>query len=115
MSVLENIRSRVEEMRSNIQTRLSELRGGEGIALLQGGVLSGQSSGQLPLISEIREKGLLTVLEEKFPRIKEVRERGIGALRPQTGPSTARTSPATQSAPVVEEKELRPRKARVLV
>jgi len=117
MSMIENIRARLEEVRTSVQTRLSQLRGGGGGQLLQGGI-----SGQLlqgPIISEIREKGPMAVLEERFPKVKEIREKGImsrlrGTLSPQAGTATT-PSPPTKSPPVVEEKEARARGARILV
>jgi len=118
MSMIENIRARLEEVRTSVQTRMSQLRGGGGGQLLQGGIFSGQLL-QGPIISEIREKGPMAVLEERFPKVKEIREKGImsrlrGTLSPQAG-TAATPSPPTKSPPVVEEKEARARGARILV
>ena len=113
MSLVEQARARLEEVRDRAKTRLETVRGGSsglGGGLGVGPVLG--SSIEFPKIKEIREKGILTVLEEKFPRVKEIRERGILA---RGAPSGETPSPAGESPPVLEEKERRVRGARVLL
>ena len=87
MSLVEQARTRLEETRDRIKTRVESVRGGgsssnPGLPTLKEirekgvlGVLGGSSSSSSPeLLKEIREKGVLSVLEEKFPRVKEIRE-----------------------------------------
>jgi len=65
MSMVAQVKSRIEEVRARV------------MAIREGG------SG-LELRKEIQEKGVLTVLEEKFPRVREMRERGIlASLTPE--------------------------------
>ena len=47
-----------------------------------------------PLVEQVRKKGILGVLEERFPRVKGIRERGL--LAP----------PVEKAAPVEEEREI---------
>jgi len=98
LSMVENIRARIEELRTTLQTRLGKIRGGGG-QLFEGNLLSGQLV-KAPIISEVREKGAMAVIEERFPRVKEVREKGIIAqLRGTAGGVSLRTG-----APAAEKK-----------
>jgi len=65
MSVVAQVRSRIEEVRARV------------MAIREGG--SGPE-----LRKEIQDKGVLKVLDEKFPRVREIRERGIlASLTPE--------------------------------
>ena len=57
----ESVRAKAEEFRTRIRTRVEAIRGGS-------------SGGSSP--------GVLSVLEERFPKIKEIREKGILAPTP---------------------------------
>lgn len=88
MSLIERARGRVEEIRAKgVATYLRELRG------------SNAGSPQIPTLKEIREKGVLWVLEERIPRVREIRERGILA-KPIVVPPTppASSTPTTPLA-----------------
>jgi hypothetical protein len=86
MSLIERARGRVEEIRAKgVATYLRELRG------------SNAGMPQIPTIKEIREKGLLWVLEERVPRVREIRERGILARPAVMPPPTP--APPTPSTP----------------
>jgi hypothetical protein len=63
--------SLIEEARTKIKTRIEAIRGG-GSPL--GGSILGQ--GEVSPIKAVREKGVLSVLEEKFPKVKEIRGGG---------------------------------------
>ena len=89
MSLVEQARTRLEETRDRIKTRVESVRGGgsssssnPGLPTLQeirekGLLASVRGSSSNPeLLKEIREKGVLSVLEDKFPRVKEIREGG---------------------------------------
>jgi hypothetical protein len=79
MSLIERVRGRAEEIRAKGPVAyLRELRGS-----------SGSLSPQIPTLKEVREKGLIKVLEERFPRIGEMRARGVLArpiMRPPVPP-----------------------------
>jgi len=118
-AIVERARERVEEIKAKgamavVEERfpkIKEIRGGGGGG---GGILGGGSSPEIPTIKEVREKGILTVLEERFPKVKEIRERGILAriTKPKEGGPTP--SPAGKSPPLIEEKEVKIRGARIL-
>jgi len=96
MSLVEQVRSRVEEIRTRVRSRVEAIRGGGtlGGSILRGSsetsVLGGNILGQgLPVVKEIREKGAISVLQERFPRLKEVR-----AAVPSVTPPAAPTPPS---------------------
>jgi len=76
MSIVAQVRSRIEEVRARV------------MAIREGG--SGPE-----LRKEIQDKGVLKVLEEKFPRVREIRERRIlASLTPEPrGDSEPRGEP----------------------
>lgn len=85
MSLVEQARTRLEETRDRIKTRIESVRGGSSSSnaelpmlkdIREKGVLGTlRGSGSSPeLLSQIREKGVLGVLEDK---VKEVRGEGI--------------------------------------
>jgi hypothetical protein len=103
MSLAEQVRSRVEEMRTRVRSRVEAIRGGGGA--VGGSILSGNLLGQarleFPKIKEIREKGPVAVLQERFPRLKEIRAGGL--LKPEKTVSTqavetAKTSVISEAA-----------------
>jgi len=116
-AIVERARERVEEIKAKGAMavleekfpKIKEIRGGGGKGLLGGG-----SSPELPTIKEIREKGVLTVLEEKFPKVKEFREKGILARITKPKEEGTGPSPAGKSPPLIEEKEVKIRGARIL-
>jgi hypothetical protein len=94
MSLAEQVRSRVEEIRTRVRSRVEAIRGGTPGSILRGSsgspVLGGNILGQgLPVVKEIREKGAISVLQERFPRLKEVR-----AAVPSVTPPAAPTPPS---------------------
>ena len=95
MSLAEQVRSRVEEIRTRVRSRVEAIRGGTlGGSILRGSsgspVLGGNILGQgLPVVKEIREKGAISVLQERFPRLKEVR-----AAVPSVTPPATPTPPS---------------------
>jgi len=104
MSLAEQVRSRVEEIRTRVRSRVEAIRGGTlGGSILRGSsetsVLGGNILGQgLPVVKEIREKGAISVLQERFPRLKEVRA---------TVPVTPPAAPTPPSPPATPTKFLR--------
>jgi len=74
-TVLDTARTRLETAR----TKLKEFRGGKGVLgskLLgesSGGLLLGEALGKGALLTAVKEKGALGVLEERFPKIKDLR------------------------------------------
>ncbi len=99
MSLVEQARTRLEETRTKIKTRVETVRGG-GSSLggsILGGNLLGQGIGEMPKLKEIREKGVLGVLSEKFPKVKELKERGI--LARVTKPKEPSAAPELPAAP----------------
>ena len=88
MSLVEQARTRLEETRDRIKERIESVRGGSSSSnaelpmlkdIREKGVLGAlRGSGSSPeLLSQIREKGVLSVLEERFPKVKEMRGEGI--------------------------------------
>jgi len=108
MSVVDQLRSRLETVRTNVQTRIKTIRGTYPL-LREFGPRFG-SSIEFPKLKEVREKGVMTVLSETFPRIKEIRAGGL-LKTPILGSSP---SPAPKSS-TIERKELRVRGARVVL
>jgi len=87
-TIMEQARTRLEETRTKLKARAEALRGGKGVLgskLLgesSGGLLLGEVLGKGALLTAVKEKGALGVLEEKFPKIKEIRERKfLGATK----------------------------------
>ena len=115
MSFLEKARERLEEVRAKgllqgssgnpggivekARERLEEVRAKGPMAVVQ--ELRGSSSGGIlgeGILGTVREKGVLAVLEEKFPRVKEIRERGLlgGGSKSEEG---------TEGSTLLDEKE----------
>ena len=117
MSLVERARERVEEIRAKGAMAVVEEKFPKIKEIRGGGVLGGSSgsSPELPSLKDVREKGVLGVLEERFPKVKEIRERGILARLKGAGGGSGEPSPATESPPVIEKKELRVRGARVIL
>jgi len=69
------VRARVEEVRTRARARVEEIRARLGVRPILGGE-KGRSP-EIPTVKEVLEKGVLGVLEERFPRIKEIREKRI--------------------------------------
>lgn len=101
---IENARRRVQEAQTRVQSRVAGMRGNIGAGGLgqqilgqqrllgAGGVLAGklpqiprllegQRLGGFTKIREVRERGVASVLETTFPKIREVR----GRFRPSSG------------------------------
>ncbi len=66
MAMAETVRARFEELRTRIRTRLEELRGQSG----SGAGVSPLAGQRLPIISEIRAKGLATIARERLEKIR---------------------------------------------
>lgn len=70
MSVLEKARTRITEIKgrglAEAFPKLREIRGG------------GRILGQMPIIDEVRAKGVMGVIQERFPIVKGIR----GAVTP---------------------------------
>ena len=104
--IVETARERLEEVRAKgAMAVVKEFRGSSGGILGEGGILG-----------NVREKGVLAVLEEKFPRVKEIREKGLlGGV----GPGSKSSSPpeGTEASTLLEEKEphIKVAKARLLL
>ena len=124
MSLVEQARARLEETRTRIK--------------LQGSLGSILGQGKVSPIKVVREKGVLSVLEEKFPKVKEIRggggqgvlgvlgerfpkvkemrEKGILArLGTAKAEGSQATSPATKEPPILDRQEPARAKARVLL
>jgi len=81
---MSTVLDRLEEVRTNLKTKVEEVRAGKG--LLKGGLLTGSSSSGssssanllgTSILPKIREKGVMATLEERFPKIKDIRERKL--------------------------------------
>lgn len=101
MSLVEQARTRLTEVQSRVKSRVEAIRGGAvGGSILSGNML-GQARLEFPKIKEIREKGPVAVLQERFPRLKEIRAGGL--LKPEKTVSTqavetAKTSVISEAA-----------------
>jgi hypothetical protein len=105
MSLVEQARTRLTEVQSKVRSRVEAIKGGAvGASILKGGavgasILSGNMLGQarleFPKIKEIREKGPVAVLQERFPRLKEIRAGGL--LKPEKTVSTQAVETAKTS------------------
>jgi len=108
MSLAEQIRSRVEEVRSRVQSTVTSIREKGLVATMQerlpalgqfkilGAGSSSNSSPGIKILEDIREKGVLGVASERFPLIGRVREEGIlGALGTPKVTTSTETTPAT--------------------
>ena len=112
MSLVEQARTRLEEARTRVKTRVEKIRGGSSI-------LSGNPGHELPTIEEVRAKlptieevkakGVLSVLEEKFPKVKEIRQKGV--LARFLGKSGGQVEPRKEAA-ISGEEEVTPRPRR---
>lgn len=101
MVVPEQIKARAEELRTKIRSRIEELRGGAsspGHSPLIGKLELAKG----PLVTELREKGLLATARARFERFR-------GGTSSGSSPSPAGSSP-----PLIEEKEIKVRGARLL-
>jgi len=94
MAMAETVRARAEELRARVKTRIEELRG------QQGGILMGQLG--LPIISEIRAKGLAATARE---RLEKLRLGGFLGQRAERGTVTE-TKPTVAVALVGRRGEL---------
>jgi len=99
MSLVEQARTRLTEVQSRVRSRVEAIRGGGGGGAIGGSILSGNLLGQarleFPKIKEIREKGPVAVLQERFPRLKEIRAGGL--LKPEKTVSTQAVETAKTS------------------
>ena len=133
MSLVEKARERLEEVRA--KGAMAVLRGNEGgnpggivekarerleevraRGLREGGILRGEGILGEGILGDVREKGVLGVLEEKFPRVKEIRERGLlGGVGSESKSSGAEEG--TEASTLLEEKEphVKAVRARVLL
>jgi len=73
LAMAENVKAKVEEIRTKIRSRVEEIRGA---GILRGGGSSGILSGnpgflkQLPALTEVREKGLMATARARMERFR---------------------------------------------
>jgi len=107
-TIVERARERVEEVRTKgvrtvLEERFPKIRE------------IGAGGGSKGILGLVGNPGIVATLEERFPKVKEIRERGILAgATPKGGSPSPSPSPAPASPPLIEEKEVRIRGARVL-
>ncbi|MEM3485003.1 MAG: hypothetical protein QXI12_05225 [Candidatus Methanomethyliaceae archaeon] len=82
MSLVEKVRERISEMPGgllkgkgleNIRERVRERLSGSTLLNIPSGQLLRGTNVQ-SLIKDVREKGALSILEDRFPRVKDIRE-----------------------------------------
>jgi len=70
MAMAENVRAKAEELRTRVRTRIEEIRGG-GSSHSSGGILGGSPEFlKGPLVTEIREKGLITTARARIEKVR---------------------------------------------
>ena len=100
MSVIEEIRRRIEEARSRVMTRISEIRGRFGEGLLGGASSTG--------IIENVQSNIQRLRERIRSRVREIRERVMERVGMSSSPTstTATVSAETVKQPLLKEKKI---------
>jgi len=104
--MLENVRTKAEDFRSRIQTRVAELRGGGAGA--KGGLFSSPDVLKGALATEIREKGVIATARERVTKFRG--GKGLGSMfgSDMAGPSPAAPpTPAATMYPAAAEQPVR--------
>ncbi|MEM4188297.1 MAG: hypothetical protein QXN56_03960 [Candidatus Hadarchaeum sp.] len=96
MSLVEKVRERISEMQGgllkgkgleNIRERVRERLSGSTLFNIPSGQLLRGTNVQ-SLIKDVREKGALSILEDRFPRVRDIRETRIIKTITTTTPSS---------------------------